>query len=163
MLQNQEADFHHLTLSVLLDRHQFIVEKLTDQAPNVESVTSADLNGDGHADIIAGYTGTNDDGGVFWFANDGNEGFSPALSISNIEDEIVHVIAYDITGDGQMDIVASEGSSSTTTGVVWYRNDGSGANWTRFVVDSTGINGVDAVVGEPEYLSNCFDLLDCHS
>lgn len=86
------------------------------------TIYAADLDGDGDMDIIS--ASQNDDNFI-WFKNlDGNGNFGPAQLISMNEIDPWSVIATDIDGDGDLDVVTgSEGNVD----VAWHENiDGQG-------------------------------------
>ncbi|SRX75461.1 T9SS type A sorting domain-containing protein [Aequorivita antarctica] len=84
-------------------------------------VHAADLDGDGDMDVLAvSYFYDM----VVWYENlDGLGSFSAAKIISNIADGAYRVIAADIDGDGDKDVL----SGSDNSGIAWYENtDGNG-------------------------------------
>lgn len=84
-------------------------------------VHTSDLDGDGDMDVLA-VSYFNDL--VVWYENlDGLGNFSTAKIISNTVDGAYRVIAADIDGDGDKDVI----SGSDNTGIAWYENtDGNG-------------------------------------
>ncbi|MDC8000388.1 T9SS type A sorting domain-containing protein [Aequorivita todarodis] len=84
-------------------------------------VSAADLDGDGDVDVLA-VSYFNDL--VVWYENINGLGeFSSQKIISNSVNGAYRVIAADIDGDGDMDVV----SGSDNTGIAWYENtDGNG-------------------------------------
>lgn len=84
-------------------------------------IHAADLDGDGDMDVLAvSYYFDM----VVWYENlDGLGNFSSQKIISNIADGPYRVIATDIDGDGDMDVI----SGSDNSGIAWYENiDGNG-------------------------------------
>jgi hypothetical protein len=69
----------------------------------------ADLNGDGHKDIVvvSEYSAWDDPGrgSIFWLENDGHQNFTPHL-IDRSPTELATVAVGDLDGDGRPDIVA---------------------------------------------------------
>src|SRR5690606_6675012 len=85
-------------------------------------VSTADIDGDGDTDVLA-VSRLNDL--VVWYENlDGLGSFSTAKIISNTLDGAYIVIAADLDGDVDKDVI----SGSNNSGIAWYENiDGSGS------------------------------------
>ncbi|MEZ4880922.1 MAG: T9SS type A sorting domain-containing protein [Flavobacteriaceae bacterium] len=94
-------------------------------------VHAADLDGDGDMDVLAvSYYFDM----VVWYENlDGLGNFSSQKIISNTTDGAYIVIAADIDGDGNMDVI----SGSDNTGIAWYENMGNGIFGPIKIVDSS--------------------------
>ncbi len=81
-------------------------------------ITSADLDGDDHQDIITG---------GWWYKNPGNPGgtwirHTIGSPLNNM------AVVYDFEGDGDMDVLGTEGKGSeSNASFVWADNDGSGS------------------------------------
>ena len=96
------------------------------------SFGSADLDGDGDQDILAGYWtsitgsfGTLEDSGVLVYENlDGEGTFSPARTVANSLRGKQSVYAADIDGDGDDDIVAASFALQDDPSLAWYENVG---------------------------------------
>jgi hypothetical protein len=80
------------------------------------SITSADMNGDGHMDVIGSDLG----GGILIFQNNGDGSFTSQI-IDNNAIGIFKVYIADVDSDGDNDILAALGSSNE---IKWYRNNG---------------------------------------
>ena len=92
----------------------------------------ADMDGDGDIDALAQSIHNHD---VAWFENDGSGGGWDIHMVSDNYPLFRCVYPGDLDGDGDMD-VAGANSSSSYSGVEWWRNDdGIGDSWTRFYVD----------------------------
>lgn len=84
------------------------------------AIFAADLDGDGNQDVLAATVPQNgDEGALMWFRNQGRGDFQRRRTIESTS--TVDVIAVDVDGDKDLDVVASN-----TTGTVWYENDGFG-------------------------------------
>lgn len=82
---------------------------LTTFAGTTNSVAVNDLDGDGHPDIIAGYSASNN---VSIFEATGNFGFAPRIDVPTSLSMSYNVYAGDLNMDGRTDIVSTTGSSS---------------------------------------------------
>ncbi len=100
------------------------IQILTRRAIGAEWLTAADLDGDGHLDLIAAAYGnynTNGDGELLWFQNtDGEGAFSSARSIARGGGPTT-VEALDLDGDGDLDLVSTRYEDGT---LVWIENTG---------------------------------------
>jgi RHS repeat-associated protein len=83
-------------------------------------VVAADLDGDKDLDVLASSTNQT----IAWYENDGSGGFAvqPAIYTGSVGGAVDSVVAADLDGDGDLDVLF--GSYSLGTG--WYQNDGSG-------------------------------------
>lgn len=88
----------------------------------IESITIADLNNDGHNDIIA--TGSYNDN-LVWFENNGDETFEPAVLIATgiAGAGAVKVANIDNDADNNLDIIVTAYSSNS---VVYFLGNGDG-------------------------------------
>ena len=101
---------------------------IADSAIAVQSVASADLDGDGDNDVVSASLG---DGVIQWYRNMGGQ--YPALMPFIIDrlDGANAVIAADLNRDGAVDIVAAGNGR-----IVWYRNNGEvNPTFTRIQID----------------------------
>jgi hypothetical protein len=80
------------------------------------SITSADMNGDGHMDVI----GSDFAGRIDIFQNNGDGSFTSQI-IDNNAIGIFKVHIADVDSDGDNDVLAALGSSNE---IKWYRNNG---------------------------------------
>jgi hypothetical protein len=98
---------------------------LTEPTENIVSVAMGDLDGDGDADILAGYY---DGGRVVWYANTGGLMFGPG---NQLTDELIiawHVDVADLNGDGLLDAVASSDDGDRVLGFINGSSIGTGVN-----------------------------------
>ncbi|MCB1231391.1 MAG: VCBS repeat-containing protein [Verrucomicrobiae bacterium] len=121
-------------------------------------MTIADFNGDGYLDIahqnITSFNGGT--GNIVWRANDQTGSFGAVQSLTS-ERSVWQIDSGDMDGDGDLDIVATEGVQDR---VVWWKNNGTGGFPTRHVAYSPSlrpryftladIDGDNAI----DYLSN---------
>lgn len=105
-----------------------------------KSVYAADLDGDGDMDVMATTSFLNI---VVWYENLDSQGsFSSQKILSNNADGAFSVIAADLDGDGDMDVI----SASDVSGLAWYENiDGQGSFSAAKTIDNT-IDGSRSVV-----------------
>jgi hypothetical protein len=116
-----------------------------------QSVTTADVNGDGKPDIICG--GNNFSPYLFLWTNNGAGSFASA-PVPFITSGITCVVAADVNGDGKPDLVL------TTSQVTVLTNNGSGA----FVLSGNYPVGLtpDAVVAADVNGDTWVDLITCN-
>lgn len=104
------------------------------------AVRTADLNGDGHTDIVSASDG---DGEIAWYPNDGKGNFprKEIITIGASGAQDLHVV--DLNGDDNPDLLGAFGSSNT---VAWYENNGDGSFSDQKVITSkaAGAVSVDA-------------------
>ena len=122
-----------------------------------QSITVADLNGDGFPDVILG---NNNDGSVSILLNQGNGTFG-ANSIVSSTGVAYSVAAGDLNGDGKMDLVVAN-TSDTTVSILLGNGDGTfqprttipGLGYPQQVLlaDFDGDGILDLIVGQGGYL-----------
>lgn len=106
---------------------------ISSDARYARSVFAADINGNGHQDVIA--SARIGDFHIAWFENlDGEGNFgAPQIIEDDFFDQIHKVVAADLDNDGDVDVLASAYFSGE---IVWYENlDGQGGFSARKVVD----------------------------
>ena len=107
---------------------------ITTSADAVKSVYAADLDGDDDLDVVASSTFDRD---IVWFENtDGLGDFGPTQFIDANAFGTLAVIATDLDGDGDNDVIAGQSSR-----VAWYENtDGNGSFSSMQVVNEDAVN-----------------------
>jgi hypothetical protein len=93
-------------------------QAITNNAINVFSVDFADINGDDIKDLICD-SSSNGNGHPSWYANDGDGNFGPQQEITTDTNGSIYVIADDVDGDEDMDVLNIEFGGET---IAWYEN-----------------------------------------
>lgn len=109
---------------------------LTTTFDQAVTLATADIDGDGWVDLIAGKRGSGDDS-VRWYRNLGGGSVWQEILISGTEISGVRgVIAGDMDNDGDVDIVSAS-YTATNEGfvVVWENTAGDGTSWTSNEID----------------------------
>lgn len=113
------------------------------------SLASADLNGDGHIDLVSYRDGVIYDDGAFgwqeiaWYESDGEGSFTKKeISIEFGEpgrylERPPGLFTVDVDGDGDIDLIMNLGSVAK---ILWYENDGDG-NFSQRVVNDYAPDG----------------------
>ncbi len=111
------------TVSTLLGNGDGTFQTKVDQAPGffAVSVALADLSGDGHLDLVVGYSGM-----VSVLLGDGHGSFGSRTDYS-ISGVPYGLAIRDLNGDGKLDVVATNDSASVSV----YLGDGVGGLGTR--------------------------------
>ncbi|WP_422079920.1 FG-GAP-like repeat-containing protein [Ulvibacterium sp.] len=105
-------------------------------AEDAQSVTVADLDGDGDLDAISASKDR-----IAWYRNDGNGNFGSQRIITTAVNLAIDAITADLDGDGDLDVLsASRGGIN----IVWYENDGSG-NFGGQKTITAGVNEPSSV------------------
>lgn len=105
---------------------------ISSEAQLARSVFAADINGDGHQDVVV--SARIGDFHIAWFENlDGAGNFGvPQIIEDDLSGQIYKVVAADLNNDGDIDVLAS---ASNTGEIVWYENlDGHGNFSARKVI-----------------------------
>ena len=99
--------------------------------------TTADIDGDGHLDILTA------DVGVVWYRNDGAGGFiqQPPLA-SGTGGQVSTARGADVDGDGDLDVLAARKGEAKIT---WFENLGAGAMGPGQDISSSAINTYGAI------------------
>ncbi|MCB2213711.1 T9SS type A sorting domain-containing protein [bacterium] len=103
--------------------------------------SAADLNGDGHLDILSAFS---IDENIRWWENGGNGDSWTLRTVASFFEDAQSVRAADVDDDGDLDVVGSGGSS-----VRWWENmDGAGTSWSEHVVEASVNWGHHVNVGD---------------
>ena len=109
---------------------------ISDTADSARSVFAADINDDGHLDVLSA---SFYDDKIAWYENDGDGNFT-AHTITTSTDGAVSVFAADVDGDGHMDVLSASYYGGT---IAWYENDGD-ENFTAHTI-TTSTDGAVSV------------------
>ena len=112
----------------------FTIHGISPAGGNGRSVFAADVDGDGHTDVLSVAGGS-----IAWFENDGSENFT-TRTISTAASGAASVFAADVNGDGDTDVLSA---SALDDKIAWYENDGT-ANFTLHTI-STSADGAFSV------------------
>ena len=117
---------------------------ISTQAAAPRSVFSADIDGDGDLDVISASEG---DGKVAWYKNlDGLGNFGQEQIIMTNIIGALNVIAADVDGDNDMDVlVASKGSSTADWAILWSENINGLGNFDNQIVIDDLTDGANSV------------------
>jgi len=117
----------------------FTEHGISTTAASVADIVSADLDGDGDADLLAA---AKSDGGVFWLENDGTA--DPRFTERALSMKAAgSVFASDVDGDGDLDALSA---SSGDGAIQWFENDGASQPLFAEQVVTTQANGVESIV-----------------
>ncbi|KNC53008.1 uncharacterized protein AMSG_12243 [Thecamonas trahens ATCC 50062] len=110
-------------------------------AGRAQSVIAADMDGDGDLDLASASATDNK---IAWYENiDGVGTFGPQQVVSTTANSARSVVAADVDGDGDMDLVSA---SSSDNKIAWYENtDGVGSFGPQQVV-SIAASGAQSVI-----------------
>ncbi|MEW5774575.1 MAG: FG-GAP-like repeat-containing protein, partial [Thermodesulfobacteriota bacterium] len=96
---------------------QQVVEQGVRPASDIAGVHAADLDGDGDLDLLA--TGSEADRAVWFEHLDHSGAFGAARSITLSQDDVRGIVAGDLDGDGDPDVLVSSVADNT---IAWYAN-----------------------------------------
>jgi hypothetical protein len=104
---------------------------ITTDALGAQFVFASDLDGDGDADVLSASAGDNK---LAWYENTdgrGTFGVENVISTNAIGAQVI--VATDLNGDGDMDIVSASSGNNT---IAWYENtDGGGSFGSRRLIN----------------------------
>jgi hypothetical protein len=130
----------------------FATVETVDSGITFDSLIHADFNSDGNQDLLVARPDSVDDGGVFWYAGNGNGTFGSLQAIGNALDKPNSVAAYDLDNDGDLDVLAR---AIFDDRLFWFENDGNG-NFSSSITIATGL--ADGFLAEAADLDNDGDL-----
>jgi hypothetical protein len=106
---------------------------ITTSADFASSVYAADLDGDGHLDVVSA---SQLDNKIAWYRNDGGNPIVWApFPVTTAAYGAFHVHAADVDGDGRVDVLSA---SHDDDKVSWYRNGGgSPVTWMPYTITTT--------------------------
>ncbi len=127
-------------------------------ADGADSITAADLDGDGDMDLVSTSTADNT---VAWYENtDGAGTFGSPITVSTTFGFARDVVAADLDRDGDADLVCA---ASSARQVAWFENtDGSGTSWSEHLITNQ-VRGVIAVFAEDLDGDGDLDVLSASS
>jgi len=106
------------------------------------SVCAADVDGDGHMDVLGAALNADD---ITWWQNTNGNGTTwTEHTVDGSFDGAFYVSSADMDGDGDIDVL---GAAENANDISWWENaDGSGTSWTEHAVDDafTGAVCVEA-------------------
>ncbi len=135
-----------------------LVHVITTSANNAYAVFAADLDNDGDVDVLSA---SFEDDRVAWYENlDGKGTFGEQLNISKAAKGATDVIAYDLDGDGDQDVVSA---SAFDDKIAWYENlDGNGLFGQQRVI-STNADLASSVHAADLDMDGDYDILSSSS
>ncbi|MCB2156312.1 VCBS repeat-containing protein [bacterium] len=130
---------------------------ITSSADRAESVFAADLDGDGDIDVLSG---SYEDDRVAWYENiDGEGSFGPQQTITIAANRCLSVLAADLDGDGDKDVLSASQYGRT----MWYENiDGTGTFGPRQTITSIPA-GADSIFAADLDGDGDIDILSAES
>ena len=91
---------------------------------SLRGINSKDVNGDGYPDLLLARTT-----GFYYYQNDGNGSFEPAVEIGDEMRRITDIEIADLDADGDLDIAYVSGVFQKSIG--WFKNNGADGYETR--------------------------------
>ena len=134
---NEKVSWHENTAG---DGSSWISTKISTSQHNQSVVYVDDINNDGYQDILSGWHDCNTYLGgacLNWYQNDGNAnpGFSKEVKITSNIKGVYSLVAGDIDGDGDKDVITASHYDNT---VAWYENNnGDGSAWSQNVITTS--------------------------
>lgn len=117
---------------------------ISTSAARAFAVYAADLDGDGDNDVLSA---SDLDDKIAWYENsDGAGSFSSQRIISSNANAARDVIAADLDGDGDMDVLSASAGDSK---IAWYQNtDGSGSFSNELIINQSAAFAQDVYVAD---------------
>ena len=113
-----------------------VSQNIINDLRGLRDVLSADLDGDGDQDVVFASL---DYDKIAWYDNmDGMANFEPQQIISATGNGYISIIAHDLDGDNDIDLIAA---STLDDKIVWFENNGNGVFAMEQIITNTA-NGV---------------------
>jgi hypothetical protein len=122
-------------------------QTISTNAIGAYAVFAADLDGDGDLDVLSTSRSSTNDNKIAWYENlDGQGGYGSEQIISTDLEFALDLSAYDIDGDGDIDVVSA---SARDDKIVWYENlDGQGNFGLEQIITTAAENPQSIVVAD---------------
>lgn len=124
---------------------RFIEFLIQDNYGYAFGIGAADIDGDGHLDVISTDTTKNF---LYWFAGDGKGKFTPFVAGRNEEGWLERFAIADINKDGRLDLVIVK---NLHVELVWYKNSGTPRDskpWKRHQITTKFPRSYDVAVAD---------------
>ncbi len=117
-------------------------QHVVDASASANHLVLGDINGDGHIDVLGGYTPEN----ILWWENDGTGTFTQH-TIPTTYDYPSFFQLVDIDADGDVDLLSGKITYANDNKIYWRENDGDG-NFTPHQIEAnlqvlTGLDAID--------------------
>ena len=134
------------------------LQVITNNADNAYAVYAADLDGDGDLDVLSA---SFDDDTIAWYENlDGRGNFGNLTLINRATKGAIDVVAADMDGDGDQDVVAASSFDHT---ISWFENLDGNANFSEQLIITTEANLATSVHVEDVDMDGDLDVLSASS
>lgn len=131
---------------------------ITNNADNAYAVYAADLDGDGDQDVLSA---SFDDDTIAWYENlDGQGSFGNLILINRATKGAIDVVAADMDGDGDQDVIAASSFDHT---ISWFENLDGNANFSEQLIITTEANLATSVHVEDVDMDGDLDVLSASS
>lgn len=135
-----------------------VLQVITNNADNAYAVYAADLDGDGDLDVLSA---SFDDDTIAWYENlDGQGTFGNLTLINRATKGAIDVVAADMDGDGDQDVIAASSFDHT---ISWFENLDGKANFSEQLIITTEANLATSVHVEDVDMDGDLDVLSASS